>query len=177
MEKWLPVVGYEGAYEVSNLGGVRSLDRTVWQPNRGKNIRLKGRVLKPALNNHGYPFVQLCSGSRDAQKQAYVHHLVAAAFIGPRPVGHEVCHRDNDPGNPAEINLRYDTHQGNHLDRIEHGTHTRGEDNGGAKLTAAKVLEIRSKMGSTSYNQIAKLFGVSAALVGMIDRRERWAWL
>lgn len=76
-EEWKPVVGYEGLYEVSNLGRVRSLDRMSWN---GKSYWLqKGKILNPGFDMYGYKYVNLyknCNG-----KKYYIHRLVASAFI------------------------------------------------------------------------------------------------
>lgn len=57
-EKWLDVVGYEGYYKVSNLGRVKGLDRTIISK-RGYKYRIKGRILSPGVNNHGYEIWRL----------------------------------------------------------------------------------------------------------------------
>lgn len=118
-EMWKPVVGYEGLYEVSDLGNVRSVDRTViyktGQPRHYKGQTLK---LKPA---HGYWRVELNRNGKPACFQ--VHRLVLAAFVGPLPEGKEVCHNNGNPGDNRLENLRYGTRSENQLDRVKHGTH------------------------------------------------------
>lgn len=113
MERWLECA--EG-YEVSDLGNVRSLDRTVVRRN-GSAYTVQGKQLTPNITLTGYARVSLGKGNLHL-----VHHLVAAAFIGPRPDGHDVCHNDGDRLNNAAANLRYDTRRGNLLDKRKHGT-------------------------------------------------------
>ena len=114
-EIWRPVVGHEGTYEVSDLGRVRSLPRTTVRSN-GAPFTVRGRVLSPSTSNAGgYPLVNLGGRPR------YVHQIVAEAFIGPRPEGLEICHRDGDPTNNRPSNLRYDTSKANTADLIAHG--------------------------------------------------------
>lgn len=110
-ELWLPIPGYEGSYEVSDLGRIRSLDRTV--PYKGGTPRrIKGRVLKPNLNNRGYPYVILCrAGSKDWC--ALLHKVVTAAFLGPPALGLEVLHERPNPADVRLVNLRYGTHAEN----------------------------------------------------------------
>lgn len=117
-EQWLPIVGWEGLYEVSDLGRVRSLDREL----DGKfRKRMRGRVLSPILSGHHYPLVQLC---RDGAVERHrVHRLVAQAFLGPCPVGMNVCHWDDNPLNNQLSNLRYGTRSDNMRDRVRNGTH------------------------------------------------------
>lgn len=113
-ELWRPVPGYEGAYEASDQGSVRSLPRP----------RCAGQILRQRCDKRGYPFLTLSHGGQ--RRTRFVHQLVAAAFLGPCPPGMEVRHRDGDPANTTAANLRYGTHQENELDKREHGTHHLG---------------------------------------------------
>lgn len=121
-ERWEPVNGHEGSYEVSSHGRVRSVDRVVTYSN-GQVHSYKGKVLRAGLNKRGgYPLVNLHTQGKGQSRT--VHSLVAEAFIGPRPEGMEVCHNDGDPANNHLDNLRYGTHSDNSLDQLRHGTHT-----------------------------------------------------
>ncbi len=116
-EKWVPVPGWEGLYEVSNLGRARSLDRLSSDGSR----RLRGTVLKASIASHGYPTVTLW---RDGSRQTFtVHALVARVFLGECPSGEEVRHLDGDRRNPALGNLAYGSRSQNVLDAVDHGTH------------------------------------------------------
>jgi NUMOD4 motif len=112
-EDWRPVPGYEGLYEVSRDGDVRSIPRP----------STAGGLLKPGRTKKGYRHVALCKDGR--QKTWKVATLVAAAFIGPRPAGLDVCHNDGDSGNDCAGNLRYDARGGNIADQVTHGTHNK----------------------------------------------------
>lgn len=118
-EEWRPVVGYEGTHEVSDQGRVRQLDRMVWHHPSQRRIFSPGRLLKP---NFSGPYPRVALVIDGVQKVPAIHRLVAAAFLGPRPDGMEVCHNDGDARNSALANLRYDTHSANVLDRGRHGT-------------------------------------------------------
>lgn len=122
-EEWRPVVGYEGAYEVSSLGRVRSLDRIV--PVAGGSPRpLAGRILSPfRWDAMGHLGVSLGAGRGN---RYYVHHLVLASFAEPRPPGLVACHNDGNPSNNALTNLRWDTISGNARDKMLHGTDPHG---------------------------------------------------
>ena len=175
-EEWRPVVGAVGSYEVSSLGRVRSLDRsvTVSGSHRAGHFRqLSGRMLSPVGDGYGYVVVRV--GSR---KRIRVQYLVAAAFIGPRPPGKHVCHNDGDRGNNMVTNLRYDTPKGNASDRIKHDTHTRGTRHPLSKLTDAGVREARilSARG-VSLSSLAKRNGVSKATIRSAIVGRSWAWL
>jgi hypothetical protein len=116
-EAWRPVVGHEGAYEVSDLGRVRSLDRTITHTN-GARTRLKGKLLKPYLSEDNYYRTSLSSHTA-----VRVHTLVLEAFVGPRPPGMVACHNDGNGGNNHVSNLRWDTYGANNHDLVRHGTH------------------------------------------------------
>ena len=111
LERWRDVIGYEGLYQVSDLGRVRSLDRG------GR----KGRIRKISVKNHfGHLGLNLSKAGKG--ETVYVHRLVMAAWVGPCPDGCEVLHgaagiTDNFVGN-----LSYGTRSQNLLDRRRDGT-------------------------------------------------------
>lgn len=119
-EEWLPVVGHEGYYEVSDQGRVRSLSRIVTYRD-GHTQALRGRVLSPGKQPlSGHLHVNLkANGSK---RSVAVHALVLEAFVGPRPPGQECCHGNGDPTDNNVVNLRWDTRSGNVRDAIRHGT-------------------------------------------------------
>lgn len=120
VETWLPLPGYEGYYEVSDLGGVRSVDRTITAAN-GRRMSFKGCLRKLQLNNGR---VTVTLNLPDSGKQSHqVSVLVLKAFAGPRPPGMEGCHNNGDPLDNRLINLRWDTRSENHRDAVRHGTH------------------------------------------------------
>ena len=120
-ERWKPITGYEGIYEASSHGRIRSVDRTINYSN-GQVHRYKGKILStPLLQQTGYPFVKLSNHGKNQVRT--VHSLVAETFLGPRPEGTEVCHNDGDRTNSHLDNLRYGTPSENELDKLRHGTH------------------------------------------------------
>jgi hypothetical protein len=108
-ERWLPVVGYEGIYEVSDLGRVRSVDRLTSRGNR-----LRGRVLKERRLPTGRPRVSLAFNARTVD--AYPYRLVLEAFVGSCPPGMEALHWDDNFDNNALSNLRWGTRTDNMRD-------------------------------------------------------------
>ena len=98
------VEGFEGFYKVTDDGRVWSTSRTR-KARAGSLARLKGRWLKPSMVR-GYPAVSM-SNAHTKRRTRYVHDLVAAAFIGPRPEGHDIDHLDRDRANNSPDNLRY----------------------------------------------------------------------
>lgn len=94
-EQWKPVVGYEGSYEVSAHGNVRSLDR--WRRNRQSLYLVKGRPVTQHELHFGHYCVYLYQLGVKRHKRWLTHRLVLTAFTGPCPDGHEGCHMDGDP--------------------------------------------------------------------------------
>lgn len=110
-EIWAEIPDREG-YEASNFGRIRSMDRWIVYHN-GVRRFYRGKVLRQFTLWNGYKTTHL--GSK--RMNNYVHHLVARAFLGPRPSGLEVCHNNNNKNFNWLINLRYDTKLGNADDR------------------------------------------------------------
>lgn len=112
-EVWKDIAGYEGLYQVSNLGNVKSLDRYVPHKTFGKKF-CKGHTMATHINNAGYVTVNLCRGN--SYKSHDIHRLVAIAFIPtPNIVGMEVNHKDEDKRNNRAGNLEWVTKSVNNL--------------------------------------------------------------
>lgn len=106
MEVWKDVVGYEGMYQVSNLGRVRSLGRYVSNNPNGKKKRyIEGRVLIPNDNSKGYKYVCLSVEQKHAHK--YVHRLVAEAFLSNPHHYEQINHKDENKWNNNVNNLEW----------------------------------------------------------------------
>ena len=118
-ETWKPIPGYEGLYEVSDHGRVRSVPRKTIGKD-GAVRPFKGKILKFRIQRSGHYKVVLYSGNAQ-KKSKYVHQLVLEAFVGERPSGMIGCHNDGDPTNNRVENLRWDTYSGNTYDRVRHG--------------------------------------------------------
>lgn len=110
-EKWKDVPGYEGYYQVSNLGQVRSLDRECGKMPRGCERRIKGQMLTPHDNGYGYLIVQLKKDGK--RKPKYVHRLVAEMFVNNPKCSPVVDHVDGDRKNNRYDNLRWCTQMEN----------------------------------------------------------------
>lgn len=174
VEKWVAVKEYEGLYQVSNLGRVRSIDRVVRsRPSVFQTI--KGRIIKPHLNAFGY---EKFTGSRDGKtKNLYVHRLVATAFIDKPDGKNCINHIDNNPSNNRATNLEWCTHKENsqHMIKSNRTNPPVGARSASAKLTREQVLAIRSKSANGVKQAIlAKEYGIHVVYVGSIVRRKNW---
>lgn len=117
MENWIPIEGYEGWYEFSNLGNVRSLDRKVDFVD-GRYATYKGKSIKQAVNSNGYLVVQLWRNSK--MKMMYIHRLIAELNI-PNPDNKPfVNHIDGNKLNNNPSNLEWVTY----LENVQHANAT-----------------------------------------------------
>jgi hypothetical protein len=180
-ERWLPVPGFEGLYEVSDLGRVRSLDRVVPQANRWGGVShslRKGRILKPGRHAGGHLFVCLCNET--GHHQIFIHRLVLMAFDRLRPDGMECRHLDGDPTNNRFDNLAWGTRLENMADRTALGEHNppRGVRNSRAILDEEKVRLIRQEYAfGERKSDIARSLGVHRNVVGKVLSGRTWGWL
>ena len=170
-EVWKPLPGYEGSYEVSSHGRVRSLDR-LCRGKDGRNELHRGKVLKPWVQKRGgYLAVSIRDGT--ATKRRTVHTLVAETFFGPRPKGMDVMHLDGNRSNNALENLKYGTRKENLNQTYEYG----GKQAGG-KLSKADVLDIKRRLRAGEHPiNLAKEFGVHSAAVYHIRNGTTFACL
>ena len=168
-EEWRAVLGYEGRYEVSDLGNVRSI--------RGSHgPRKVPRPVKAFTVPEGYAQVSLRRNR--TFKSRRVHTLVAAAFIREPREGEVVRHLDGDPSNNRVSNLAVGTHKENCADKERHGRTAKGERNGFAKLSADSVRRIRDLYASGALQtELAKKFVLGQTHVSRIIRRETWKHL
>lgn len=172
-ECWRDVVGYEGLYEVSDMGGVR------WHVSRPPSHKvIPGERPKTWIDDQGYVRVALRDGE-DRQRIKLVHILVAAAFLGPCPLGMEVNHKDGRrKDDPSLANLEYITH----ADNVRHSHATglavilRGEQHGCAKVNELIVRIIRRCVGGLGMKQreVAEAFGLDRTTVGYINCGRLW---
>lgn len=170
-ELWKPVVGYEGLYEVSNLGSVRSLDRLV---GKEKSPR-KGRLLAAPIDRSGagYRFVNLSKNGK--VRKTNLHVLVLEAFIGPRPhPDWHAMHIDGSRDNARLDNLRWGSQSENARDKVAHGTDARGGKNKNAILNQELVDWIKESKQSSI--QLGHILGVSSSTIRAVRLGENWSY-
>jgi hypothetical protein len=169
-EEWRQIIGYEGLYEVSNLGNVRSLSRG--------NAGHKGRDLKASIGGHGYRVVSLCK--RGVPIKRLVGRMVATAFIHNPSNKPQVNHRSGVKTDDRIENLEWVTSAEN----LEHAKQTGLQKNFcethcRAILTNEQVVEIRLRYlpHRVTGNMLAKEFGVSRNEIYDIVKRRRFVRL
>lgn len=179
-EEWRDVLDYEGFYSVSSYGRVRR--------DAGGFGTFAGRILKPQPDRDGYLLVSLSRAGNE--RTVKVHALVARAFIGPCPPGHNINHQNTVKSDNHVDNLRYTTPLQNTAHAFEHGLMpwprrpkrekcepVRGERQGSARLTDDIVRAIRESYSAGIANQyeLARMYGVAAMTVNRVVNRKTWA--
>jgi hypothetical protein len=180
-EEWRPVQGAEGRYEISSLGRVKSLSRTVFCGIRHGKPAFRAvpeKILKISLDKDGYHQVLIANKEGDPFKTIKVHKLVAQAFLGEKPNGMWVLHGSKGNADNSVDNLYYGTPLQNAQDRWRDGTMSFGEIHHKAKLTQEDVLAIRDRHSAgVAINDIAKTYGVNRSAIEKIISRVNWKWL
>lgn len=169
MEEWRDVAGYEGFYQVSNEGRVRSMVRLM-PAAISKGVRKVKNMLKFGSNKQGRLQVTLSKGGM--VKRFQVHTLVLTAFDRPCPAGYECLHFDNDYTNNRIGNIKWGTHRENMRDKARHGTQARGENHHSSVLTEDDVRAIRGDKRPS--REVAKDYRVSQVCVVFIRNRKTW---
>ncbi|VEP13401.1 conserved hypothetical protein [Hyella patelloides LEGE 07179] len=180
-EKWVAISGYEGVYQVSDRGRIRSLDRFINNQNGELQI-IPGKLLKLHSDRNNYLQVYLCRNSQVQMKG--VHHLVAKAFLPP-PKGEigskldSYClnHMDGHKHNNCADNLEWITNAENHQHAIDNGLFNSHGSQTNSKLTEAQVLEIWELLQEQrlSARQIALCFDVSTKTIQKIKYGKTWS--
>lgn len=169
-EVWKDIPGYESLYQVSDMGRVKSLSKEIWN---GKSyFTSQEKLLKLSKGSNERLYV--CLYKNKKMKRYSTYHLVALTFIGERPKGYIVAHKDGDIYNNKLSNLRYDTRSQNEIDCYRYNSK---KANG--KLSVEQVLEIRQlyKSGSYSYRQLGKIFNVSNVQIGRIINKISYSYI
>lgn len=173
-EEWRPVIGFNGLYEVSDRGRVRSVKRSVRYTSRYGTFLMKfnGKILQQnSPNRAGH--LSVCLSKNNKQHLRWVHRLVLESFVGIAPKNMQCRHLDGVPTNNMLSNLRWGTHLEDRADMLCHGTRQTGEKHHAAKLTIKDILYIRG----SKKRGLAKEFGVSRTTVSRIKKRQAWMYL
>lgn len=167
-EEWRAIKGYEGLYEVSNFGNVRSLARKVYR--RFSWVMLKGKTLKPA-NIKGYRKVVLCKNGKS--KLCAIHRLVAEAFI-PNPSNlPQVNHKDENKANNTVSNLEWCTHSYN----MNYGTILDKKiSKQGYKIRCVETGEVFQSIREAAKAVNSTHQNISACLRGKTKTAKKYHW-
>lgn len=170
MEEYRQIKGYEGLYEVSNMGNVLSLSRKT-KGRWGKDKTSPGRLLK--LDKSGLGYARISLSKNGVTKKYHVHRLVAEAFI-PNPDNKPcVNHLDNSRDNNVVSNLEWATHADNTNHAKKQGRIATGERTNLTKLTEKDVIYIRQHL-EVKGRDLAKKFGVTEYAISRIKLGKDW---
>lgn len=170
-ETWKDIPGYEGYYQVSDLGRVKSLERLITYRD-GRKRRYPSIIINDRDKNG---FTRVTTLKKDNKGKTFtVNHLVMLAFVGKPPAGYEICHNDGNYQNNKLDNLRYDTRSENRIDNYRYG---RKASTG--KLSIDDVLQIRNryKDENITHKELSIIYDVNISCIGKIIRKENFKWL
>lgn len=173
IEVWKNIPNYEGFYQASSLGNIRSLDRFV--NCRGSKKKLvKSRLYKP---QNGLKYLQITLNKENKAKTHPIHRLITLTFIGERPHANAVIrHLNGNPKDNSLKNLCYGTYVENEADKNIHGTTAWGEKVGTSKLKLNEIFEIKKiKATGVTSQSIAIKFNVSKSTICRIINGITWA--
>lgn len=181
MEQWKAIPGFEGYYEASTLGNIRSVSRKVIIHGASGDYErsLKSKPMTPLPDGKGYYLmVEL---SRDGRSKRYlIHRLVAQTFIENPESLPEVNHKDENKRNNRVDNLEWCTHAYNN-NYGSKKTASRGEGNAQCKFSEATILELKRqyKPNDPEFGTkgLSEKFGISISHVSAIIHGRRWGWL
>lgn len=179
LEQWEDIEGFEGKYQVSNLGRVKSLDRIVeYLVGKQKRIKInKGKILT-GIYIKGYVRVVLNLNNSKGSRAVFIHRLVCLAFI-PNPDNKETVNHKNMIRNDNRLeNLEWNTYSENNKHSYANSNRIRpiGERSNSGKLKEKDVLTIRNiiKEKSMSINELAKMFNVDRMTISRVKHRKSW---
>lgn len=168
-EIWKDIPNYETAYQASNLGRIRSLDRFV-RNNIGKRL-IRGQILKPVIDPNGYYHVSIKIPNSDLKRRSVkVHRLVADTFLLKIPGKLKINHIDGDKANNGISNLEYCTTSENIKHALATGLQKRRAERINAKLKEDDVTFIREHYGKIKLKDLALKFGVSKSTIFHANR-------
>ena len=166
---WKSVIGYEGLYEVSDKGEIKSLPKIVI--NNGGKQYLKERIMKQGKHPQGYKLVGLTKNGFVTTH--LVHRIVLEAFVGVEDADIVGRHKDNDKTNNL-YNLQWGTQHDNLMDRVKHGTAPRGNKHWNCKLTPWQVEQIRVLKGVKSAVELGFIYKIHPNTVYKLWDNSRW---
>lgn len=170
-EVWKAIAGYEGSYEVSTLGRVRSLDK----PDATSGPR-KGRIRKLVpVGADAQQYLSVVLSKNNVVRCSRVHALVLETFVRARLPGEQARHLNGCSTDNRLSNLAWGTVEQNTADKFAHGSIQQGEKHHNARMTAGDVYRVRDlRAFGHKYVDIARHLGLTETQVAKVVRRERW---
>lgn len=159
MEVWKSVVGYEGLYEVSNLGRVRCLKTGTFRKTNG-------------VNSSGYQSLTFVKNK--IRKSITVHRLVAISFMENQKNKREVNHKNGIKTDNRVENLEWVTPKENQRHSVDTGLKSKGETNYNSKLTESQAIEIKYGYFDLCHKEIACIYGVAKSRISSIRTGKDW---
>lgn len=172
-EVWAAIPSWEGLYEASSLGRIRSVPRVIrYHTKKGTLVErpISGRIMKPSRNDDGYLGLMLSREGVAVHRE--VHVLVCSAFHGARPKGMQAAHNDGDPSNCREYNLRWATPGQNAEDKRAHGTLREGQSHYRSRITNHDAIAIRAS--AASLTELSAKYGMCRQAISKIRTGQSW---
>lgn len=172
VEEWKDILGYEGIYQVSNLGNIKSLYRTKLMYN-GRIAPVYEKILGTTKTQGRYKSVTLCKDN--TRRTVTVHRLVACAFLYNDTSTDVINHKDGNTLNNNVTNLEYCTQSHNVSHSYILGNAIQlGSKNANSSLTENDVIQIRNLLKSYTCKEIATQYNVSYYTISDIKRNRTW---
>ena len=181
-EIWKPIPGFEGYYEASNLGRIRSINEiNVFVRKDGKEIRRKHncKILKPIFDGKKF-YLQVSLSKNGVSKRYLIHRLIAKTFIDNPLNLPEVNHKDEDKTNNCVSNLEWCDHKYNN-NYGSKKTSSNGENNSMNKFPEEVIREVKKlyipkdkEFGATA---LSKKYNMSITHIVAIAKGRKWGWL
>lgn len=170
MEIWKPLPKWEGLYEVSSLGRVRSLDREWVQPHsrtgRPVKVTKQGKILKQSKTSSRIEYMRVTLRRPKYHEVRSVHQLVLEAFAGPKPEGMVCRHLNGDPTDNRAENLAWGSQQENVDDRASHGKTVRGTRHWQSRFSEDDVRSIRAEYeAGAGISELARKYGAPISTI------------
>ena len=175
-EIWKDIKDYEGLYQVSSNGIIKSLPRTIIKRN-GQHQKRQGKILSPSLDRYGYPKVVL--HKNNIKKNESIHKLVGVSFLNKKETQNQINHLDGNKLNNNIKNLEWVSAKDNTQHAIKNGLRnpSKGSRNGMAKLNEVQVKEIKDILKNYKrgmYAELARKYNVEDHAISNIRNNITW---
>ena len=172
VEEWRDVKGYEGLYQISNCGRIKSLERyRKFKMSESRVRRYKTAIIKGVRNSNRYIQINLC---KDGVNKIYHTHVLVATYFIKKIIGkYYVNHKDGDKSNPIHYNLEWNTSSENAIHAIRTGLAGGvGESNSNSKLKESEVKDIF--ISNLTITELSKVYNVTIQCIYLIKKRKNW---